>query len=413
MDIVDSGNFIHYIEILLKQIALLEKEKLLSEKKAGYNVISLIRDETDEVNLHSKILHDLLNPEGRHQLGDLPLKHFLNELELDEFVCKNVSVYREYKNIDILITNGNQAIIIENKIGAGDQERQLERYWRTIQSEGIYDIKVLYLTVNNHSPSENSLGELTEDERKFVFNLSYGDKIRTWLKKCYASAIDLPELRESLKQYIHIVNHISGRVRTMELSNEIAEILSINDNLKYALAIADSIPVAQARIQEGIWEKIEETARERGLTLGKHTHKRWDEENLLIGYHRGDRGNHWYGTTFHVAQISEDVFVEYRLEVSHILYHGFLAVRRDGRFIEIGDPDRTDLELHTQQINNSFHTNRWWLGYLKHSPLNYTTLRMEGEDNIASQENLNKYISQLFDIIMPNIEGMRELIARE
>jgi hypothetical protein len=411
MDTMEREKFTSNIGLLLQKIALLEKEKLLSVKKAGYNVISLIRDETDEVNLHSKIIHDLLNPDGTHQLGQVLLKHFLEEVEVEDFDCRNVKVYREYKNIDILIISSGQAIIIENKIRAGDQDRQLERYWKSIESSGITDIWVLYLTVDNHTPSEQSIGSLTDEEQKRIFNIGYGQQIRKWLDKCYLTAIDHPELRESLKQYMHIVNHISGRIRTMELSKEIAQLLDTNDNLKYAIAIAESIPIAKAAFAKRVWEQIVAVAHDKDLHNSKYKSRRWDNEGLLEGYYRGVNGNHWYGTTFGVGKVSDDLYVEYRLEVSHILYHGFLAVRKNGELVEKGDPDRVKLEQYTQEINKSFHPNKWWLGYLKHEDFNFTTLQINGEEELGSPESLQMYISHLFDLLMPNIEKMRTFVA--
>ena len=83
-----------------------------------------------EVKLHSALICGFLNPLGKHYQGDVFLETFLESVGLKAWFgnTSNAEVYKERKRIDIHITNGNRHIIIENKIWAGDQDRQIERY---------------------------------------------------------------------------------------------------------------------------------------------------------------------------------------------------------------------------------------------------------------------------------------------
>jgi hypothetical protein len=122
---------------LLKRVELItwKYRQIIQEPQYRFNIFTILRQEDDEVHLHSRFLAELLDPHGDHcQDCDL-LEAFLHQVGVGRFQLKNVSVRREYRDIDILVTNDKQAIIIENKIYAQDQERQLERYYNAIRDK--------------------------------------------------------------------------------------------------------------------------------------------------------------------------------------------------------------------------------------------------------------------------------------
>ena len=104
------------INNLLKMVEILkEKSSNISKTNIDFNIFRVLRQESDEVNLHSKFIIELLS--------NIPLysekfrKLFLKNIGLDEnYFTDNVKVKREYKNIDILLIEKDRAVIIENKI---------------------------------------------------------------------------------------------------------------------------------------------------------------------------------------------------------------------------------------------------------------------------------------------------------
>ena len=103
-----------------------------SQKMRGlndFNIFTTLLDKSDEVRLHSRFLHFLLNPLGDHGQGTLFLDLFLIECDLHDYFsfAENCRVYKEYRNIDLYMTDGDRHIIIENKIYASDQELQIQR----------------------------------------------------------------------------------------------------------------------------------------------------------------------------------------------------------------------------------------------------------------------------------------------
>ncbi len=154
--------------------------------------------------LHSDIIKMFIDPhfdkDGQRlrffleAVGKKSLGRTRKNISLPKHVTKsrvpNVYVRREYENIDILITyraknNRPIAIIIENKIDAPDQDRQLERYISTMQDEGYNevgsDIFPIYLSLTGKEPEQKSIGNYDIDN---IIMCSYEEHIRSWLDEC-------------------------------------------------------------------------------------------------------------------------------------------------------------------------------------------------------------------------------------
>ena len=100
--------------------------------------------------------------------------------------AKFENVYREFqtkdgRRIDILIVFDKFEIIIENKINAGEQESQLEDYYKDRYNNGK-EIFLVYLTRWKYEASEYSISKETKEELKDkIYYLSHGD-IAKWIE---------------------------------------------------------------------------------------------------------------------------------------------------------------------------------------------------------------------------------------
>ena len=151
---------VNSVENLLFQAAKIgrnfdEIAKISGEK---FNIFNILKLTSDEVS-HSKFIAMLLNPKGDHCMNDLFLNLFLktiNNKECNLFDFSNAEVKTEYSfgngQIDILINTNKKKIIIENKIYAKDQDKQLKRY-HDFDKNAI----LLYLTLNGNEPSIKTL----------------------------------------------------------------------------------------------------------------------------------------------------------------------------------------------------------------------------------------------------------------
>ncbi len=224
-------------------------------KKAQYNLFSVLRSESDEVRLHSRFLADLLNPEGSHQYGANFLTVLLERLGLT--LSGQISVDIEYKDIDILIHSKSCAVIIENKIYAGDQPKQLARYYQLMRDEGYTDIKLVYLTLDGAPPSESSTDGLSEKLlAEHLVLLSYEDDIYKMIGRYIeVSATDAP-LREALIQYKDIIVKLTSKIENKDYMDALKQLLKSDNNLASLPTLFNAYQEVLIEYQLDLWQRI-------------------------------------------------------------------------------------------------------------------------------------------------------------
>ena len=199
--------------------------------KHDYNIFTLFHGFNDEVNLHSNFIASLLDPNGDHYKGDLFLKLFLEMCGIDDFSIdtSRATVFKEFKHIDIYISDGKKHIILENKVYAKDQPTQIARYIETIKGEGAKgsdrvkdeDICVLYLHPDGKLPDNQSFGDyhtrLLGENPSIKFKvISYGKEILEWIDKCKNEVSNLTDLNVFLSQYKDVIEMIYDRYKRID-----------------------------------------------------------------------------------------------------------------------------------------------------------------------------------------------------
>lgn len=215
-----------------------EKNKIIVDSGINlYNPLTSIRKAHEEVGLHSQMLFSLLNPEGEHYQGVAFLREFIDLLGVDienlddELAVAGVLIEDGLGSglgrIDLLVELKSYWIIIENKIYAGDQKKQIQRYVEAVESyeENREEFErkkkiVVYLTPSGKRPSDQSCGS-REGSRdvtpKFdLLCVSYTN-VLDWCNKC----ADLPaveksyRLRSVFEFYADVVSRIIRRGRSI------------------------------------------------------------------------------------------------------------------------------------------------------------------------------------------------------
>lgn len=233
-----------------------EKERLINENKNDFNILTTVLNYHDEVRLHSRMIGSLLDTKGNHYQSDLFLKLFLEEIELANWGLDIIktSVYLEYRDIDIYITDGKKHLIIENKIWAADQECQIikyiniiveenNKYFADVKENDFIDkdkIRVIYLTPRNKKVSsshiltekdgdnfisfkedKNSLKKSSDKMQKsgtinftlrnykvWYKKIDYKKNILGWLRNSQDKIKNIENLDEVFNQYINVVKMI-------------------------------------------------------------------------------------------------------------------------------------------------------------------------------------------------------------
>ncbi|MCY4005033.1 MAG: PD-(D/E)XK nuclease family protein [Rhodospirillales bacterium] len=239
---------------------LLEKAARLHDqheprRHEPFNVFSVLRSEYDEVNLHSRFLAALLGHRKSPGQSLENLADFLQRFEISGFDHDDdARVDREWNNIALLVRDQSsmQAVIIENKILAADQPEQLARYAKQMQE---YRTHVLYLTLDGREASEDSAGGIDYQ------CISYRDHIVPWLKGCQQRAYDEPELRESVAQYVRLIEKLTGTDFSEAYMNDLKDLCLQDNNIVLVHDLRQAMDKAKISLLERLWKEIESELR--------------------------------------------------------------------------------------------------------------------------------------------------------
>lgn len=213
--------------------------------------------------VHSRIIAGLLDPNGRHGLGNLFLKSFLKRfcrgvaLADDDvvYVTTEKKVERQkteggQRSIDIFVgieNNGTKkaGIIIENKLnGAAYQPMQLEDYQEAINKAG-YEIHTLCLHCNPTS------AQYAKDKKAEVL---FPGKLADWIDKTLEAVAD--DGQEGIRAYSYCLRNLDKEV--MKLKNA-RRLLDMDDETLAKVAdLAEAYNAINEAREQMIKERIEE-----------------------------------------------------------------------------------------------------------------------------------------------------------
>lgn len=252
-----------------------EYEKIAKITGENFNIFRILKVDRKEVRMHSALLAELLNPSGAHGCGDIFLQLFIDQQKrkvkehpvflkkLDRFNVENSITNPElfigFKNeeeteggrIDIIVRDNHEhSIILENKIDAQDQSKQLIRYNNYDKNAPIF-----YLTLDGHNPLPDSKGDLKENEDYVC--ISYKIDILNWLEECKEKSVNFPMLRESINQYIYLIKHLTDQTMNEEMKNDIIGLLVSNgNNINASIEIAKNVDAAKNKLFLKFAEKL-------------------------------------------------------------------------------------------------------------------------------------------------------------
>lgn len=249
-----------------------EADRQRAMGKHDYNIFTLFHDFSDEVNLHSNFIASLLDPNGDHYKGDLFLKLFLETCGIDDFSIdtSRATVFKEFKHIDIYISDGKKHIILENKVYAKDQPTQIARYIKAIQNKGAEerdvedeDICVLYLHPDGKLPDNQSFGDyharLLGENPSIKFKvISYDNEILSWIDRCKNEVSNITDLNVFLSQYKDVIEMIYDRYKRID-EMETAKFVEIfKENYTAVSEIANNYQEMRKKIIDEFFEKLSE-----------------------------------------------------------------------------------------------------------------------------------------------------------
>ncbi|TWO17316.1 hypothetical protein ZA02_01285 [Campylobacter lanienae] len=397
-----------------------EYENKVKERRArgihDYNVFDVL--EAKEIK-HSKFIASLLDPKGLHYQGDLFLNKFIEVCGIDDFGLDtlNSQVYREYKNIDIYITDGNKHIIIENKIwNAYDQDKQIYRYIETIKKENsLLDndgILVLYLTPNfDKTPSQESLngfkikdGFLEKGNDKIPYKHIICNDILKWLNEVKIEIINLTDLNVIITQYEKAVKKLTNQGEKMENTLIIEQ---IKKNYKLCAAIHNNFENAKINLLNELFSKVSETLKERIKTDD------WEIEE----FHEIKRSNKIFSIKLkeYSGKNHDGNYIYYCVEPQNGYNNIFFGLKRSIKVKNRLDNDcfqdivKESDYYKNKSSNNSDEWNgsgEWWAWY-------YCNKKFSNADNLILDYLSNdEIISEIVNKICDDLENLKDVLEK-
>ena len=285
-----------------------------NRKGENFNLFSILSIERYELK-HSALIANLLDPKGSHGCGDAFLRAFF-EIALKGTAYPFESStppnsYTEYYTgpiagdtggrIDILVESksSHYGLIIENKIYAGDQDKQLTRYDNYGKEIfGADGYLLVYLTLYGYDASKESTATKSAEEVGYL-RLSYAEDILRWLEQCARLAYDKPLVRESLNQYIRTIKQLTYQDMNQENIQTIID-LAVDHPEVVATLSSKRDAIAEGIREKYIFDKLKEYADQKGW-LYDDSESSYNEEEPKIRF----RKEGWDGSII-ISADSED-----------------------------------------------------------------------------------------------------------
>ena len=337
--------------------AKVEADRQRAMGKHDYNIFTLFYNFSDEVNLHSNFIASLLDPNGDHYKGDLFLKLFLETCSIDDFSIdtSRATVFKEFKHIDIYMSDGKKHIILENKVYAKDQPTQIARYIDTIKGEGAKyeDIYVLYLHPNGKLPDDQSFGDyharLLGENSSIKFKvIRYNNEISSWIDRCKNEVSNITDLSVFLSQYKDVIEMIYDRYKRIDEMNNKDLVEIFKKNYTAVSDIACNYEQTRRKIINDFFQNISDSLKdiykeEKGFEIShpnniitdygkncqpiKITQKRWELFDFAIEFMDKDLKNPIIG--FVKNEKSKSIELKYITMDGKIIKNNYWIVYKD------------------------------------------------------------------------------------
>lgn len=404
------------IKNLLQKVSAISKkyEDIAKITGENFNIFKVMDMQSNEVNLHSSFIAELLNPEGSHGQGNAFLKLFTKQCEIENFNIENAIAevekyigeinedYTEGGRIDIIIEdNKKRKIIIENKIYAKDQKNQLLRYYNYDTNADIF-----YLTLYGEVPSDYSIGEggLKMEDVKL---LSYSQDVKSWLEECKKEAVNFPILRETITQYIHIIKYLTGQTMNQQIEKQIINIIALTpDNIKNSIDICSNINNAKVKIQWLFWKFLKEKYINLGVELIEHEKTiTWSKVNSF--YNNSRNKAIYYGLWSKIYE-KNNITIHYGIEIGDAIYYGFTIERNGTGRISLKEEFENVREV-LKKINSKYDSNDWWIG-VKNTDidLNFREFNSSVIFNLADRDFLSKIVAEIAENSVKDIKAFKD-----
>lgn len=321
------------IEMLLSQIKqILEIQRSMPVQPGkNFNVFSLLGCERQEVNVHCRMLYELLNPSGSHGCGDIFLKSFFERVLQKPYPKSGATIRREASigrtsgvsgRIDLLIEGSGLCYPIEVKVDAPDQPAQIARY-NSFAKKQAKESQVFYLTMDGSKPSEDSTG----GDSDLAQCISFYEDIHDWLLCCVELAWQIPMVVGTIRQYANLIETLNPFRKEDAFMEAICKTIGMSkNNYQAAAAIEEVMTSVRTKMICQVFSEIDDFLSAR---LEK-VDSTYEEDSQF--YYQPRKSSYYPEATYRIKKFGE-VSICLTVELWDRLYYGVTITNADDEWL--------------------------------------------------------------------------------
>lgn len=408
--------------LLDKTASIVHKNNQLLDATGGrFNLFQVIGVTTAETRLHSAFLAELLDVKGSHGLKDKPLKAFISKCLDAEFGFQTTNALTKVEHsigiktattggrIDIIVWDReNKAIIIENKIYAGDQEFQLLRYFN--HSKSYTNSRLVYLSLDGKIPSKFSMG----GELFYYKTLSYKFEIIDWLTECKQLAVDFPLVREAISHYINLIKQLTNTSSMDEMNKEIvALVMQSPENLQNAFELKKVLTDVKIKTQWEFWKQLQKSLKKIELNVKGDDYSKTVKHYKVKGYYEKQRNRDVHFGLWLEIFNKDGITLHWGCEIQDNIYFGF-TIEQNGKG---GISNNEDVKVYRQIVKDCDdlykEDSKNWLGWMYPTPiLNFRNFNSQAIFSLADKATLEKTTNNIAEKALADIAFILERIDK-
>ena len=238
---------------LIGQVADIVEEYRSKREQIGlnYNVFTLMDIERREEETHEYMIYSILNYRNSDRRKEF-IEQFLISMGIPKsFLREQWTVEREYYTekhgrLDLFFKpsgHSKKCVVVELKVDAEDQPRQLKRYEDYVRVCRYQDYRIIYLTLDGRDPEEQSYEGMVHPE--WLMRKSFGVDVLNWLEGCIEICQDKNVDAGFMQQYWILLKKLTEEDK---MGNDVAKLIKSSRELRACLEIEQALHEIKGQI---------------------------------------------------------------------------------------------------------------------------------------------------------------------
>lgn len=238
---------------LIGQVADIVEEYRSKREQIGlnYNVFTLMDIERREEETHEYMIYSILNYRNSDRRKEF-IEQFLISMGIPKsFLREQWTVEREYYTekhgrLDLFFKpsgHGKKCVVVELKVDAEDQPRQLKRYEDYVRVCRYQDYRIIYLTLDGRDPEEQSYEGMVHPE--WLMRKSFGVDVLNWLEGCIEICQNKNVDAGFMQQYWILLKKLTEEDK---MGNDVAKLIKSSRELRACLEIEQALHEIKGQI---------------------------------------------------------------------------------------------------------------------------------------------------------------------